>query len=379
MLSESTAQYLAKHIQEVENEISAAWPQVEFAVLPIPHPKREGLTIVSVDGSRSPEPTKRLGGDFAVYSAGLLKLKGKKVVENRFAVGKADTVRTQRVDLASLLSAKTMAAERQIAAAAIKDADLVLLDGSFYGFAGEVTSLLRGRPTQSVQQMGEWSDSIRTVLQKTEELIQSGKCIGVIKRSHTRAISGCLSVKEGRTVLAGLTDKHILSRKLASASYFDYSKLLKGDSLLTYSMLAYNLASGREKDPTPEALGRARELAASRFAKAFHRPFGFDVDPSKLGRIQVRLFPDTSPCELEIPKTVSSSLVEELLDTENFSQATGLPHAIDMIDEYVGIPRAFTKDFVHEVEARVASLTPATLAGVRGFFVGLNPQKEGIE
>jgi hypothetical protein len=50
-----------------------------------------------------------------------------------------------------------------------------------------------------------------------------------------------------------------------------------------------------------------------------------------------------------------------------------------MIDEYVGIPRAFTRDFVYEVEARVASLMPTTLEGIRGFFAGLNPQKEGIE
>ena len=379
MLSESTAQELAKHIQEVENEISSAWPQVEFAVRPLPETKSEGLTIASVDGSRSPEPTKRLGGDFAVYSAGLLKLKGKQVIENRFAVGKADSVRTQQVDLANLLSAKTIAAERQVAVAAVKDADLVLLDGSFYGFAGEVTSVLRGRAAESAQQMGEWSDAIRVVLERTEELIQSGKCIGVIKRSHTRAISGWLSMKGGTTVLAGLTDKHILNRKLASLSYFDYGMLLKEDSLLTYSMLAYNLASRREKEPTLEALRRARELAASRFTKAFRRPFGFDVDPSRLRRIQVRPFSDASPCELEIPASVSKNLLEALLDLENFSEATGLPHAIDMIDEYVGIPRAFTKDFVHEVEARVTSLTPATLAGVRGFFVGLNPQKEGIE
>jgi hypothetical protein len=95
--------------------------------------------------------------------------------------------------------------------------------------------------------------------------------------------------------------------------------------------------------------------------------------------MQVRPFPDAPPCELEIPDSVKPNVVEALLDSDNFSEATGLPHAIDMIDEYVGIPRAFTKDFVHEVEARVASLTPETLSGVRGFFVGLNPQKEGIE
>ena len=88
-LSESTAQDLARHITAIEDEISAFWPQVEFAVKPIANTESNDLTITSVDGSRSPEPTRCLGADFAVYSAGLLRLKGKDVIENRFAVGRA--------------------------------------------------------------------------------------------------------------------------------------------------------------------------------------------------------------------------------------------------------------------------------------------------
>lgn len=378
-LSESTALDLAKHIQDLEIELSANWPQVEFAVKPISQSDSKELAISSVDGSRSPEPARRLGGDFAVYSAGLLRLQGKRIVENRFAVGKADSTKAPQVDLASLVSARTLAAEREVAVAALKDADLVLLDGSFYGFSGEVTSVLRRRPGVSPHQLGEWSDAIQLALKRTEELVDSGKCIGVIKRSRTRAISGWLSAKSGKLVLQGMTDKHILNRKLASLSYFDYERLLGGGSFLTYSMLAYNLANGREKEPTREALGRAAELAAARFTRAFGRPFGMRVDPSKLRRFQARLFADAPPCELEVPTSVPGGLINELLASENFSEATGLPHAIDMIDEYVGIPRAFTRDFVYEVEARVTSLAPSTLSGVRGFFSDLNPQKEGIE
>lgn len=352
---------------------------MEFAVKPISQSNSKELAISSVDGSRSPEAARRLGGDFAVFSAGLLRLEGKHIVESRFAVGKADSTKAPQVDLASLVSARTIAAEREVAVAALKDADLVLLDGSFYGFSGEVTSVLRRRPGGNPLQLGEWSDAIQLALKRTEVLVDSGKCIGVIKRSHTRAISGWLSAKGGKPVLKGLTDKYILNRKLASSSYFDYGGLLGRESFLTYSMLAYNLANEREKEPTHEALVRAAESATARFARAFGRPFGIWVDPSKLRRIQVRLCPDASPCELEIPTSVSDRLVNELLTPENFSEATGLPHAIDMIDEYVGIPRSFTRDFVYEVEARVASLAPSTLNGIRGFFSDLNPQKEGIE
>lgn len=377
-LSESTAQELAKHIQRIEGEISESWPGLEFAVRPITESHNNGLTIASVDGSRSPNPTRRLGADFAVYSAGLLRLKGKKVIENRFAAGKVDNVGAQAVDFASLLSAKSLAAEREAAVTALDNADLVLLDGSFYGFARDIMNVLKETPGATAH-LGEWSNAIEVALRKTDDLLKSGKCIGVVKRSRTRAISGWLSMKNGRTTLAGLIDKHILDRRLAPMSFLDYDVLLSGESILTYSVLAYNLANAREREPGKAAFERAKALTVRRFAKAFEEPFRQRVDPSKLKRVQVRLFPDAPPCELEIPVSVPVELLRELLTTENFSEATGLPHAIDMIDEYVGIPRAFTRDFVYEVEARAASLTPSNLGGVRGFFAGLNPQKEGIE
>jgi hypothetical protein len=361
-----------------ESEIAATWPKVEFAVRPIPESKARGLMIAAVDGSRSPMPTRRLGGDFAVYSAGLLKLRGNAVLENRFAAGKVDSIYPQPVDISSLLSARSLAAEREVAASALQGSDLVLLDGSFYGFAGEVISTVRGRAKEETQRLGDWSRAVRLALERTKELIESGRCVGVIKRSQTRAVSGWLSMKKGLPILTGLRDKRILSRRLPPKSSFDYDVLLSGESPLVYSVLAYDLARRKEK-PGTAAFERATALTMSRFEKAFERPFGVKVPVSKLTRIQARLFPDASPCELEVPTTVSKDLLNDLLTTENFSEATGLPHAIDMIDEYVGIPRAFTRDFVQEVEARVASLSPATLAGVRSFFSGLNPQKETIE
>jgi len=377
-LSETTAGDLAKHIALVENEISNYWPQVEFAVKPLANAKMNDLTITAVDGSRSPEPTRRLGADFAVYSAGLLKLKGKSVTGSRFRVGKVDSVGPQTTDLSDLLSAKSLQAEREAAVAALRDSDLVLLDGSFYAFARDVMNVLRGNP-RATQRLGRWSEAISGALRSTDDLLSSGKCIGVVKRSRTRAISGWLSMKNESTIFPGLIDKHIMNRKLPEMSLFDYEILLSGESILAYSVLAYNLASTRETGPGKEAFARAKELTARRFLKAFEEPFGSRVDPSRLRRVQARLFGDAPPCELEIPTSVPPELVESLLTTENFSEATGLPYAIDMIDEHVGIPRAFTRDFVYEVEARVASLTPSTLAGVRGFFSGLNPQKEGIE
>jgi len=379
LLTEAAAESLAKRIQSVESELAESWPRVKFAVKAIRDSRTKEMTIASVDGSRSPMPARRLGGDFAVYSVGMLKLEGKKVVENRFAAGRVDDVRAQRVDLANLLSAKALAAEREVVVSALDGADLVLLDGSFYGYIGEVFSVLREARLGDSKVLGEWAEAVQATLGFTEKLVSSGKCIGVVKRSRTRAISGWLSTKSGKPSLLGLIDKHILDRMLPAESIFDYSSLLAGEMVLPYSVLGYNLATGREVEPTIDAYDRARKFTADRFTKAFQVPFGFHVEVGALKRIQARPYRDASPCELEIPDSVSGRLVDDFVSPQNFSEATGLPFAIDMIDEYVGIPRAFTTDFVHEVEARVNSLTPSNLKATRGFFTGLNPQKEGVE
>ena len=153
------------------------WPQVEFAVHSMPKSGFGDLTITAVDGSRSPKLTRRLGGDFAVYSAGILTLSEKKVVESRFVVGRVDSIGEQIVDMASIPSAKSLAAERAAAEAALDAADLVLLDGSFYGFAGEVINTMRATRARDPKDLGEWSDALQAILRFTEELVKSGKCL----------------------------------------------------------------------------------------------------------------------------------------------------------------------------------------------------------
>lgn len=375
-LAEGYAERLSKHIESADAEISEAWPSINFALRNIETPKHNDIVIASVDGSRSPLPTRRLGADFAVYSVGSLRVEGRRVVENKFAAGRVDDIGPNGQDLESELYAESVAAERAAAVAALKDADLVLIDGSFYGFSSDVMSKLR---RSKVDPSGRWANSTKAALNATRELENSGKCIGVIKRSRTRAIAGWLSHQRKKKSLVRFIDKHILNQMQPAGSVFDYSRLLGGGEFLYFSRLAYNLASGREGEPSEEAFLRAKKLSLERFQSAFEKPFGFSVDISKLKRLQVRMYEASSPCELEIPTSVSNDLVDSLIDRENFSEATGLPFAIDMIDEYVGIPRAFTRDFVQEVEARVASMSPTKLNSVRGFFTGLNPQKEGVE
>lgn len=60
----------------------------------------------------------------------------------------------------------------------------------------------------------------------------------------------------------------------------------------------------------------------------------------------------------------------------HFNEATGLPIALDMIDQLVLVPREFTRDFAEEVEARIAEEYRGNLDTVRVYFQNLNARKE---
>ncbi len=90
----------------------------------------------------------------------------------------------------------------------------------------------------------------------------------------------------------------------------------------------------------------------------------------------VRIY-EEAPFELEYPTNMDERVLREFLgNPDNFNEATGLPIALDMVDELVSIPREFTRDFALEVEARIAQKYDGNLEAIKTFFTNLNPQKE---
>ena len=86
---------------------------------------------------------------------------------------------------------------------------------------------------------------------------------------------------------------------------------------------------------------------------------------------------EASPFEMEYSVDVKMEMIRDFLGNQvNFNEATGLPMALDMVDELVSIPREFTRDFTHEVEARIAQKYDGKLEAIKAFFTNLNPQKE---
>jgi hypothetical protein len=86
---------------------------------------------------------------------------------------------------------------------------------------------------------------------------------------------------------------------------------------------------------------------------------------------------EVAPLELEYSVAVSGDLLSSFLGYPvHFGEATGLPMALDMVDELVLVPRGFTWDFAEEVEARIVERYWGDFEAVRVFFQNMNSQKE---
>jgi hypothetical protein len=58
------------------------------------------------------------------------------------------------------------------------------------------------------------------------------------------------------------------------------------------------------------------------------------------------------------------------------SPATGLPLPLDMVDQNVGLPAGFTREFVEEIEANLIKDPELDKFDLQTHFAHLNPQKE---
>jgi hypothetical protein len=157
-------------------------------------------------------------------------------------------------------------------------------------------------------------------------------------------------------------------------SVFAYQELIGDQPIQVYRQLAL-LASSTKwgEEPMQEAEKRA------------YAPFetlGLQKEGLKeMRRLQVRVYRDMPPCEIEyrIPSSIGLEKIMGRLGQENlFNEATNLPIALDLVDSMVGLSVKFTDEFVSEVEGRVLETIAKNRENqeaVKMFFTLLNPQK----
>jgi len=364
----------AQEAQELTNTINKLNFQLEKLKNLIPNyihklpSLNETWIVAAVDSSRSPTLSERLGVRYGVFATGTIFLKG---IEKRQEVFRAGVFKRKQAlsqdkskFLFGLLATCT---ERKMSLEALDKCDLLILDGSFYGFIDGA---------YLIKKSGLFSDYEEKILKETfeatEALRKSGKAIGVIKRSHTRVIGGYLALKDKDNPFTTIIDKLILSIFMPEKSYFNYQDLIGEKLVQIYTRLA-TLASMKWSE------GDLMEEAEKRTFLPFEF-LGLNKEGFKeMRRIQVRFRRDLPPCEIEYPSSISLNKLLEFLGQKNFfNEATNLPIALDLVDSMVNLSAKFTEEFVSEVEGRVLeeiAKKHGSKESVKTFFTLLNPQK----
>jgi len=367
-LAEEEAGRLTETIQQLNLQLTELKEKLQPCICNLPSSDKT-VTVAAVDSSRSPGLSERLGVRYGVFATGTIFLKGIEKRSESFRAGIFKRKQALSPDKSRhFFSLLTTYTERKMALESLNQCDLLILDGSFYGF---VYGALRMKKSGYY---GDYEEKVlRETFEATEALRKSGKVIGVIKRSHTRAIGGYMATKHKNNLFTTIIDKLILSMLMPQKSAFSYRKLLGEKPVPIYTSVA-SLASLQQK--TENLIQEATERVYSPFETLKLEIEGF----KEMRRIQVRYHKDMPPCEIEYPSTINEEQLLELLGQKNFfNEATNLPIALDLVDNEISLSTKFTEEFVSEIEGRVLETVTKNKGNqetVKTFFTLLNPQKQ---
>lgn len=366
--AEEEAQRLIEIIRRIDENMKSLRGIVSPHIKAFPEQNRKS-TIAAVDSSRSPRFSERLGIRYGVFATGAVCLRGTERQSERLEAGifrrKQALSQDESTHFFSLL---TTYHERKMAIETLDKCDILFIDGSFYGFVYPALDMKKHGLLESEDK----KRILRETFEMTEELRESRKVIGVIKRSHSRVLGGYMALEFGENSLVNIIDKHLLSLIMPEKSYFKYESLLGERLPIIYTGVARLISKGESgKDVQKKAEDKAYEP----FEKL--EEFGIRKDGLKsMRRAQVRFVGVLPPCELEYPHTVN--LEEVLSESELFNDATNLPLALDLVDNLVNISSKFTEEFVSEIEGRVLEAmvrSGGSLDSIKAFFTFMNPQK----
>jgi len=318
---------------------------------PIKPREHPSIKVAVIDGSCTPLPSMKIGVGLAVVSAGYLIADGTKIVKNDYCANSfTDRQNPEEFKFAIQLGMTLL--ERRMAVEALKeDPDLVLIDGSL---------AFPRYPPLGVE-LSPVKAEIRNL---TEKIVNSGKAIGIIKRSGLVAIQAELFLRGeiSWSEIRLLRDKYILDN------------LLPEKTIWKYRMFT---------DKVPQALSKTlRQLKRTvttvtpeEFLKGYNNNYMKEIATQPtLMRTYMRAFKEASPFEIEHPPQINIADVAEKL-WPLCNEATGLPIILDLLDHDVGIEKSLMQAYADEVHAR--ALAKATdIKTLRSIFKPLNPEKE---
>ena len=363
------------------------------------------LRVGVVDGSISPRLSERLGLRMGVYAASYMVFDGDEIISDNddesMEAGYLMSPQTgSSLHTKKILSLLCTLLERDLALRCMKryDVDLMLIDGSFYGFRTRCSEIkdkkFRDLGIEGVEFRGKnlekGIDLVKEIYAKTLSLKRSGKVIGVIKRVRTAAIDGwILSRNWSPEETLNRNDRAILRALMKVGEYFDYADLLGSKwGYLHFSALKgwFNYVKKTIRDlPGSQKLSKALEyvdnklrlqivtdLCPSNPPKALESEVFREVIGTR--RIYVRLSPYAPPACIEFGDKIDIEWVLSYL-RKITNPATGLPFPLDLVDENISVDRRLAMEFADEVESRLLQNPELDADNTYGEFESINPQK----
>ncbi len=335
--------------------------------------------VAVIDGSNSPSTSERLGIRFGAYCAGYMIFEGEKRIEENYFSDSFSQEQISSQDVAlKVLAMMRFRLEREVALRCLKekDVDLVLIDGSFFGFRVDAYFI-----KHEIINMGEFPRGIDLTLDvtsKTLELLKSKKVVGVIKRTRTSAIDGWLVWRHlDESHCLNSNDKHVLASMMKPGQWFSYDFVFESPIDFNYfarlrAVYRYLVLQAKRKVDAEGLLRAARRDVSNHVKKSL----GYGAE-----RI-LRTARHYSRCSNQVPFESETPLEFEMEPLIAYFQAfhnpaTGLPWPIDLIDEGTSLPRGFTREFVQEIEAElIKDPSVSDKLALAEYFSYLNPQKE---
>ena len=334
--------------------------------------------IACLDGSYSPATSERIGARYGVYCGGYMIFEGEKLVKEGYKSGtlSQDQVRDPK-QTEILLRLLCTRLEREMASYCLKheNLDLLLIDGSFFGFRVKCSEIRKEEI--NVDEFERGGDLVDYIRNKSIELMNSKKAVGVIKRVRTTAFDGWLVYENGNeNNCIGRNDRAILASLMPQKHWFAYEWLLRSPMAFNYFTgfrTVYRQQTTKRRMQSMDSILKISKQITERNAKRnLDHAIG---DIFQTSRYYIRCLNSAPPFCFETHKDVKvEPLVAYFQATHN--PVTGLPFPLDLIDESISLPRGFTKEFVEEVEALLIRDKELDKFDLSNYFMYLNPQKE---
>jgi len=368
------AEEVYKRISEVKYIISNIRRALSREFRPLDGCRWSGR-VSAIDGSSTSSISMRLGGSYSLFSVAVVRdeVKDDTCVERKldteYHAYKITLPYPNELVLKRATTWNMLLRERETSLKELDKSDVVLIDGSFFGYLyGTYRLISRRRMNRELREL------IGRITSTTIELVKSGRVIGVVKRGRTSAIMSWAYMNGVVRNLYRIVDRMILSVAQPIGTALSYTELLGGYWMYrVYSRMMREFELGRR---TP--IERVKSLILRNISRALEETGSIATADEILNltqRFVVRHY-QVTPVELDLPTNASDVVIDFMRDRRLFSPSTNLPVFNDIVDWESRIPSDFSRDFADEVEAILIKKYDLDPNIIRAVFSNVNPQKD---